>query len=267
MKKYIILVFLILCSNVEAKELNVSFHPQNTLVWCWAATIAMIGEYVTGQPAEDCEVLSAYDRMLMGPGNCCEFPQSCLRTGHSQEIKSILSNIYGISGYHHVRPLSFDEIKSEIDDDQPFIAALRGGFSGHVVVVVGYKDPNKVILLDPMSGRHKVQYSQLLRNFQLGNWTETFTVNNQELHSSRRSRRNTRHEPCNHLKHPDGHRIQCSHRAHPRGHIMPCQHMCNYFGMPVPCHPNGDIFPCQHPAHPFDMEPCNHIAHPGGHTR
>lgn len=177
MAKYLVLIFLMLCSNVEAKELDVTFHRQNTQVWCWAATIAMVGGYVTGHSAKDCEVLSAYDLMLNGSGSCCDFPERCLRTGGSQEIASILSNIYGISGYYHVRPLSFDQIKSEINNDHPFIAALRGGFSGHVVVVVGYENPNQVILLDPMSGQHKVQYSQLRNNFQLGNWTETFTVN------------------------------------------------------------------------------------------
>jgi hypothetical protein len=159
-----------------AEELEVSFRRQHTLVWCWAATIAMVGAYVTGRGAEDCEVLSAYDRLLGGPGGCCQSPQRCSRTGSSQEMKTILSRIFGLSGYHYPRPLTYAEVKREIDRDKPFIAAIRNGFSGHVVVVSGYETPDRVILLDPMSGRHVVRYGQLRRNFQLGSWTETLTV-------------------------------------------------------------------------------------------
>jgi Papain-like cysteine protease AvrRpt2 len=159
-----------------AEELDVSFRRQHTLVWCWAATIAMVGAYVTGRGAEDCEVLSAYDQLLGGPGSCCQSPQRCARTGSSREMKTILSRIFGLSGYHYPRPLTYAELKREIDRDKPFIAAIRNGFSGHVVVVSGYETPDHVILLDPMSGRHVVRYGQLRQNFQLGSWSETLTV-------------------------------------------------------------------------------------------
>lgn len=159
-----------------AEELDVSFRRQHTLVWCWAATIAMVGAYVTGKGAEDCEVLSAYDRLLGGRGGCCEFPQRCARTGSSQEMKTILSRIFGLSGYHYPRALTYAELQREIDRGKPFIAAIRNGFSGHVVVVSGYETPDRVIVLDPMSGRHVVRYGQLRQNFRLGSWTETLTV-------------------------------------------------------------------------------------------
>lgn len=177
MKSILAICLITFSFLVDAKELDVSFHRQNTQVWCWAATIAMVGGYVTGHEAEDCEVLSKYDQALGGPGNCCGFSARCTRTGQSQEIANILGDIYGISGYHHVRPLSYSELVDEIDNNQPFIAALSTGFSGHVVVISGYFLPDRVIILDPMSDRHVVPYQQLLNNFQLGNWTETFTVN------------------------------------------------------------------------------------------
>ena len=163
-------------TSLIAKEINVPFHAQHTPVWCWAATIAMVSEYVTGNPADDCDVLSAYDRALNGAGQCCNYPQSCLRTGGIHEMKNIMGRLYGMSGYHHVRPLSYSELKREIDNDRPFIAALRTQQSGHVVVVTGYSSPNNVILLDPLSGRHVTPYSTLIANFQLGYWMETLTV-------------------------------------------------------------------------------------------
>ena len=163
-----------------AEELDVTFRRQHTQVWCWAATIAMVGAYVTGRGAEDCEVLSGYDRLLGGPGSCCQFPQRCARTGSSQEMKTILSRIFGLSGSHYSRALTYAELRREIDGNRPFIAAIRNGFSGHVVVVSGYEAPDRVILLDPMSGRHVVPYGQVRQNFQLGSWTETLTVSGAE---------------------------------------------------------------------------------------
>lgn len=133
------------------------------------------GGYFTGKNGEDCQVLSAYDQLLGGPGSCCEFPNRCSRTGGTQEMKIILSKIFGLSGYHHLRPLSYSEVRTEIDNDRPFIAALQNGFSGHVVVISGYELPNMIVVLDPLSGRHVIPYNQLRSNFQLGNWTETFT--------------------------------------------------------------------------------------------
>lgn len=172
-------IAILMFSNASyAKELNVPFHGQHTLVWCWAATIAMVGEYMTGQKAEDCDVLSAYDRALGGQGLCCSNPQHCNRTGQVAEMKNILGNLYGISGYHYVRPLTYSELRNEIDNNRPMIAALQTNFSGHVIVIIGYSSPDKVIVLDPMSGRHEVSYQQIKANFQTGYWSQTLTVNN-----------------------------------------------------------------------------------------
>jgi hypothetical protein len=171
-----ILAGVLVGSSAFAEELEVPFHRQNTMVWCWAAAIAMVGGYATNTNAEDCQVLAAYDRLLNGPGACCQVPGKCLRAGGTQEMATILANIYHLRGYHHVRALSFRELKNEIDRGRPMIAALQTGFSGHVVVISGYEDPDVVVVLDPMSGRHEVTYSQLRANFQTGYWTETFTI-------------------------------------------------------------------------------------------
>jgi len=177
-------IFILLYTNFAwSKELDVPFHPQHTPVWCWAATIAMVGEYMTGQKAEDCEVLSAYDQALGGFGTCCQNPQPCNRTGQVQEMKIILGNLYGLSGYHYNKPLSYTDLKNEIDNGRPMIAALQKNFSGHVVVIVGYSPPQNIIILDPMSGRHEVPYQQVRANFQTGHWSQTLTVENSSVAS------------------------------------------------------------------------------------
>jgi len=162
--------------DAYAVELNVPFHGQQTPVWCWAATVGMVGEYLTDKRASDCEILSAYDRMFGGPGTCCLFPERCMRTGGSDEMTFIMSELFGLSGYHHVRPLSYRQLREEIDKDRPFIVALRSIFAGHVVVVSGYKLPDRVVILDPLSGRHVVSYRELRSNWQIGVWTETLTL-------------------------------------------------------------------------------------------
>lgn len=171
------IVFLFAPLKSYCNELDISFHRQNTMVWCWAATIAMVVEYATGDSIEDCEVLNKYDMSLGGPGACCYGDNRCVRTGQTSEMAHILGNLFSVHGRYIPRPPSFDEIKRSIDNDHPLIATLQNPMgSGHVVVVSGYRNPNQVIVLDPMNGRHVVGYQTLISNFQYGNWTGSFLI-------------------------------------------------------------------------------------------
>ena len=192
---YVISIVFIVAINSSAysRELNINFHRQNTQVWCWAATIAMMVEYVTGTAIEDCEVLSVYDRSLGGHGACCYGDFRCVRTGHENEMAHILSNLFGVNGRFIPYPPSFQDVRRSIDNNHPLIATLRqpmGG--GHVVVVSGYSNPNSVIVLDPMNGRHIVDYQMLISNFQYGNWTGSFLITPE---NSNRRPSQQRHRP------------------------------------------------------------------------
>jgi hypothetical protein len=178
--KLTIICFILLLSvplKSYSEELDISFHRQNTMVWCWAATIAMVVEYVTGDSIEDCEVLNKYDRSLGGTGTCCYGDNRCVRTGQTREMAHILGDLFGVHGRYIPRPPSFDEIKRSINNDHPLIATLQNPMGGgHVVVVSGYENPYRVILLDPINGRHVVGYQTLISNFQYGNWTGSFLI-------------------------------------------------------------------------------------------
>ena len=39
----------------------------------------------------------------------------------------------------------------------------------------GYRSPDRVVVLDPLSGRHVVPYDRLRSNWRVGVWTETIT--------------------------------------------------------------------------------------------
>ena len=160
----------------EGKELQITFHRQNTSVWCWAATIAMVVEYTKGTPIEDCQVLSLYDASLGGFGLCCQFPQGCIRGGQLWEMAYIMESLFGVVGEYWPSYLSFSQIQQNINNGYPMIASLSTGYSGHVVVLSGYASPDIVIVLDPIYGRYKVNYSTLLQNWQYGTWIATFII-------------------------------------------------------------------------------------------
>lgn len=163
--------------TANATVLDIRPHRQNTLVWCWGASAAMVVEYMTGQKIEDCEVLSDYDRQLGGIGNCCGGNSSCLRGAIPGEIENILGQIYDIDSLPQPNPITYDEIVNQIDNGKPIIIWLwRSPVSAHVVVIAGYSNPNTVVIIDPMSGRRNVPYSVLLANWQTGMWRDTITI-------------------------------------------------------------------------------------------
>jgi len=161
--------------TVGLKTLDIELRRQNTPVWCWAATIAMVVQYLKNRNLEDCEVLSIYDRALGGRGLCCQGARECLRTGQTSEMGAILGRIFDVHGRYIPRALSFDEVVANIDADKPMIAGLQKGPSGHVVVIAGYDtSDNTIKVLDPMHGEHWVPYNVLIANWQLGIWNLSF---------------------------------------------------------------------------------------------
>lgn len=159
----------------QTRELPMKFHQQNTLVWCWAATIAMVVEYTKQFDLEDCAVLSEYDMQLGGWGLCCMQDISCNRTGETWEMEDILEKIFKIQCSYRRSAIPYHEIVDEIDAQRPLIAGLRKLGGGHVVVISGYQYPSNVIVLDPLNGREIIPYATLKANWRYGIWSDTFT--------------------------------------------------------------------------------------------
>lgn len=158
------------------RELPIRFHRQHTQVWCWAATIAMVMEYVTGKSLEDCQVLAAYDRSLNGRGLCCQQPATCNRRGSTMEMAHIMENLFGLRGVYLRRALTFQEIKNQIDSNRPIIAGMHHQQGGHVVVISGYGPGEKLVVLDPLNGKYQADYSTLKQSLLTGSWLETFVI-------------------------------------------------------------------------------------------
>ncbi len=122
------------CDNSVIKEnsLHVTYQQQLTQSWCWAATIQMVCDYYT-RPVQQCQIVGAFLNY-----DCCFDPFSCSgRTGQLYEIQQALYAT-GLTSTQ-AGPLTFDQIQSEIDGGRPIIIAYLGSFSGHVVVIYGYK--------------------------------------------------------------------------------------------------------------------------------
>lgn len=162
----------ILTEAEASKDLEMDLRRQHSQVSCWAATIAMVVEYLKSFNVEDCEVLAEYDMRLGGRGLCCSGANECMRTGGLGEMGILFSKIFAIHG--QVKgPLSFGDIVEEIDHDRPLIAALQRPGGGHVVVLAGYREADSVLVLDPIYGRAWASYDSLKANWQYGIWTNT----------------------------------------------------------------------------------------------
>jgi hypothetical protein len=258
----------LLCSTsaFAGRELRVPFHRQNTQVWCWAASIAMVSQFFTGRPIEDCQVLSLYDQAFGGPGTCCSGDRRCMRGSMPGEIGPILTNIFGLQASTLSRGLSWNEFVMHIDNGKPVIAWFwNSPSSAHVVVLSGYDDSGNVVILDPMAGRLVLPFSGFATNWGPShNWNITWVFGG----ASQEENCSTVVDACFHAAHQydSG---PCMHgAAHPYD-TNPCVHPCgyDYWGRLVPCH-SYDTSYCVHPAHPYgDQVTCAHPAHPQGHPR
>lgn len=191
---FIILLFVMLLTtsntiamdlSIQRKSIDVNISYQHKPVWCWAATIAMVAQWLQRVDIDDCQVLAEYDMRLGGRGLCCLQAPECIRTGQSYEMENILENIFNVSTIHNDSPVDFDTIASEIDAGRPLIAALHHARGGHVVVISGYQQPNRVKVLDPINGTNTITYDTFVNNWQYGQWVETFTFSTDRADSPR----------------------------------------------------------------------------------
>jgi hypothetical protein len=136
------------------KQLPVTHHAQSQVIWCWAASSAMVLEYVLKRTVSDCDVASALDQVTGGEGHCCAADgrlrsERCYHARNTELVAGVLRS-YGLSVTVIHGPLGWDELKRSIDAGYPVIAGLYwGGETGHIVVITGYREPGTVIVDDP----------------------------------------------------------------------------------------------------------------------
>lgn len=131
-------------NNIPIKTLNVPLIPQQTNVWCWAASGQMTMTYLNSSDSTDYLQCKQADKEYNCTDCCSNLNCACKKPGH------VLIRDYGFNYATTTwNPsdttvptdcyLSYDKLSAQINKDMPVIFAwnwVNGG--GHVMVVNGY---------------------------------------------------------------------------------------------------------------------------------
>lgn len=175
------------CSPREAESLVVTMHPQETDVWCWAASGQMVMDYL-GHDVHQCT--QADNRF--GRTDCCNqpVPDGCVQTGWPEFTKYNFTYVKTSDA-----PLTWETLKSEISTgnkcgNRPFCFTWKWtgpGGGGHVMVAVGYQTItlltgplDLVEIIDPLpvnQGTHKwISYSAYVSGAYYAHWDDYYRV-------------------------------------------------------------------------------------------
>ncbi|MBK5290397.1 MAG: C39 family peptidase [Acidobacteriia bacterium] len=162
-------------------SLDFELQQQERSNWCWAAvTVSVLRFFSPESQTRQCGI--AHDELDL---RCCEDAER--KCNQVRSLQPPLASIGRLRGEKRAEPLSFDEIRQEIDNGVPVCAriAWRSG-GGHFVVISGYdilpKMGEVVIVDDPQAGRSRLTYEGFLSRYKrIGEWTHTY-------HLTRRAR-------------------------------------------------------------------------------
>lgn len=153
-----------------SKSLSVPMRYQERDNWCWVASSQMIIRYYGKFFDEQCEVVENYRfrRPDWGTTNCCLSPdEGCNGWGApGAELTSM-----GISIGHPASPLSFAQVKTQINADHPFAAWN----AGHWMTALGYSEGvfQMILVNDPWPSEGQ---KWLLYSSYAAGWADTVTT-------------------------------------------------------------------------------------------
>lgn len=143
------------CQAPESVVLPVAPIPQTAQMWCWAATTEMVLSYY-GQLGTQCDIVSYWTGYNCCPANTT--PECNVGAPTPEFIQQAIA--FGNVGTQLVYgPLTFSQVKQEIDAAQPIVVLYSGSFGGHVVVINGYDSTGNVFINDPYYGQFIVPYA------------------------------------------------------------------------------------------------------------
>jgi hypothetical protein len=157
----------------QTRRLHFNMQAQTESNWCWAATSTSVSHYYWfGSRWTQCRVACAE----LNLSTCCEVPapDACNVPWFLDRALTRTNNFVSISG-----PLTFDQVRTEIDAERPVGARIgwaNGG--GHFMVIYGY---TKVLsheyfdIDDPIFGKSHLKVSEFSNNYQTtGSWTHSY---------------------------------------------------------------------------------------------
>jgi len=137
------------CKKENIKILAVTVHPQETSMWCWAASGQMCMDYLGTSPNQCTQANNRFGRT-----DCCNnpVPSDCVVGGWPEFTK------YGFTSIHTSdAALPWETIREEVCcNNRPFCFTWHwSGGGGHMTVVSGYKtieSGNHVLVTNPGNG-------------------------------------------------------------------------------------------------------------------
>lgn len=157
-------------------SLNVQLRPQETDMWCWAASGEMIMEFL-GTHVSQCEQAS---KEFNCP-DCCvqDVPEACVNGGFPQ------FDSYGFKCHSTVdSPLSWENVQDQISNKRtPFAFSWHKDGGGHMMVVTGcfaVSGTNYVEVHDPwppdIGDHYTLTYSNFVSGDNYSHWDDYYDV-------------------------------------------------------------------------------------------
>ena len=178
----IAMVFIAGCCTPKALEsLPVTLHPQETSMWCWAASGQMVMDYL-GHDVSQC--VQANNRF--GMTNCCNTPTpgACVNGGWPEFAK------YDFDSQHTTNAaLTWSQLKTEISNStncmkRPFCFTWHwNGGGGHMMVAIGYSTVDGVNMVEindpwaPNVGDHRIiTYNAYVSGSTYTHWDDYYRI-------------------------------------------------------------------------------------------
>ena len=165
------------------EELRFELETQKLNFWCWASVSSGVRNYIassTGTKITQCDVAK-----LVFPG-----AKDCTDTAvvdHPTDLIPPLRTVVDQLGWSLIvkmgtPPLTFDEIRSEIDLGHPIAGHILWlGGSGHYLVICGYRESDsglrQLIISDPLFPDALVDFEDFCTNYQSeGTWDQAVVL-------------------------------------------------------------------------------------------
>jgi hypothetical protein len=156
--------------------------------WCWAAVSASIERYFLPNSSwTQCRVARslAAGQKLSGVSvnaNCCGSPDACNKPAALDDALRVVGRLKAIVP----GPLSFDDVRTEIDNNRPVGVRIGWDGGGHFVAIHGYHvSPDGSIRIvhvsDPQFGSSSLYYEHFVSCYLFwtdtgGFWTDSYLI-------------------------------------------------------------------------------------------
>ncbi|RZT00187.1 C39 family peptidase [Aquimarina brevivitae] len=143
MKYYQILYFILLFWSgfsisqekvriIEEAKLPVTHIKQPQSNWCWAASIAMVGNYYRNSNYTSCNIASQEFNF-----NCCNNPSPCNQQNSIDRFPKMLAH-FNVGVKSVKGKTDWKSIKNELDNGNPVLIRVESKYGGHFVIIYGY---------------------------------------------------------------------------------------------------------------------------------